>query len=67
MTYARKMLMGRAEAKKDIPCTTCHNYIGMKKDNDWISKESFGYHSRLDDIKAIGYKIKNKLKKVIAF
>jgi MoaA/NifB/PqqE/SkfB family radical SAM enzyme len=36
INYARKMLMGKAENREDIPCTTCNLYITMKKDNTWF-------------------------------
>lgn len=34
--YARKMLRGKAEPMKDIPCTTCKVYINRKKYENWI-------------------------------
>ncbi|MGH9425406.1 MAG: radical SAM/SPASM domain-containing protein, partial [Terriglobia bacterium] len=30
--YARLMLLGKREAREDIPCTTCHYYKEMKED-----------------------------------
>ncbi len=37
--YAKQMLMGRAEARPDIPCTTCDLYQTMQSDGRWISRE----------------------------
>lgn len=37
MAYARDMLMGFKEARKDIPCTTCKIYAAMKRHRQWIS------------------------------
>jgi len=36
ITYAREMLLGRQEARDDIPCTTCEIYIGMKADGKFL-------------------------------
>ncbi|BAZ46424.1 hypothetical protein NIES4102_34560 [Chondrocystis sp. NIES-4102] len=38
ITYARQMLLGKTDAKDDIPCTTCTYYQQMKKNNDWLSE-----------------------------
>jgi MoaA/NifB/PqqE/SkfB family radical SAM enzyme len=40
MEYARQMLLGRNEAREDIPCSTCEIYLGMKSDGKWLSRES---------------------------
>jgi len=37
--YARRMLMGKEEAKEGIPCTVCRIYANMKKHNHWIDEE----------------------------
>jgi thioredoxin reductase (NADPH) len=39
MIRARDMLMGKAEARKDIPCTQCSVYKKMVKREDWITKK----------------------------
>ncbi len=39
MKYAKKMLMGKAEARADIPCSVCHNYLDMKKSKAWITAQ----------------------------
>jgi len=31
IVYARAMLLGRAPPREDIPCTTCHMYLRMRK------------------------------------
>jgi len=36
LDYAKKMLQGRAPERDDIPCTTCSEYVAMKKKNNWI-------------------------------
>ncbi len=35
--HARAMLMGQAEPRDDIPCTTCEIYIGMRADRNFIT------------------------------
>ncbi len=40
IVYAREMLQGRRPARADIPCTTCENYIEMKKSNRWLYRPS---------------------------
>src|SRR6185312_4770875 len=37
--HAKQMLMGRAEPRPDIPCTTCDLYKTMQSDGRWISRE----------------------------
>ena len=39
INYARDMLLGRAEARSDIPCTSCDVYINMKRKNNWLKSE----------------------------
>lgn len=36
MNYARAMLLGKKEQREDIPCTQCHWYKEMKKNNTWL-------------------------------
>jgi MoaA/NifB/PqqE/SkfB family radical SAM enzyme len=36
MNYARAMLLGKKEERKDIPCTQCHWYKEMKKSDTWL-------------------------------
>jgi MoaA/NifB/PqqE/SkfB family radical SAM enzyme len=36
MTYARGMLMGKNEAREDIPCATCEIYHDRLKTNRWM-------------------------------
>ena len=37
--YARQMLLGKAPARKDIPCTSCPSYATMKEDQRWLTAE----------------------------
>jgi MoaA/NifB/PqqE/SkfB family radical SAM enzyme len=37
MQYARKMLMGKAESREDIPCTRCSRYEHRLKTGQWIT------------------------------
>jgi MoaA/NifB/PqqE/SkfB family radical SAM enzyme len=39
MSYARDMLMGKREAKKGIPCTTCNVYHRLKRNQSWVSEK----------------------------
>jgi MoaA/NifB/PqqE/SkfB family radical SAM enzyme len=36
MNYARDMLLGREKERQDIPCTQCHVYKEMKKNDAWL-------------------------------
>jgi MoaA/NifB/PqqE/SkfB family radical SAM enzyme len=36
LRHARQMLMGHAEPKPDIPCTTCDLYLSLRRDGKWI-------------------------------
>ncbi|MGL6345011.1 MAG: radical SAM/SPASM domain-containing protein [Waterburya sp.] len=37
ITYARQMLLGKTEAKENIPCTSCKYYQQMQKNDDWLT------------------------------
>ncbi len=39
MKHARDMLMGKREAKEDVPCTTCKVYHRLKKDQAWVTEK----------------------------
>jgi hypothetical protein len=39
MRYARRMLLGEAAARADIPCFRCHNYRYMAGTGDWMTLE----------------------------
>lgn len=39
LQQARLMLMGRAAASPDVPCTTCEQYITLKRDRNWITEK----------------------------
>lgn len=36
MNYARGMLLGKKQEREDVPCTTCHWYMEMKKTQTWL-------------------------------
>lgn len=38
MEYTRGMLMGKKEAREEIPCTTCKSYKRMQEDLHWLTK-----------------------------
>lgn len=38
ITYAKAMLMGQAEPKAEIPCTTCKNFQAMQRTGNWMKK-----------------------------
>jgi hypothetical protein len=40
MRYARQMLLGRAPARPDIPCTTCDVYLDRKRTRAWVPVNS---------------------------
>jgi MoaA/NifB/PqqE/SkfB family radical SAM enzyme len=40
MNYARAMLMGKGEARPDIPCTTCKIYHSRLTNSSWIAESS---------------------------
>ncbi|MGL5033425.1 MAG: radical SAM/SPASM domain-containing protein [Microcystaceae cyanobacterium] len=46
--YARQMLLGKAPAKSDIPCTTCYVYQTMQRNDTYLKfseiKETWLYH-----------------------
>lgn len=37
MRYARQMLMGKAEPRPEIPCTTCSTYLARQRDKQWVT------------------------------
>lgn len=37
MSHARAMIMGRADARADIPCSTCPHYISIRQARSWIT------------------------------
>ena len=39
IAYARRMLLGKAPPRKDIPCTTCPAYHTRKRDQRWLTME----------------------------
>ncbi|MGA7933269.1 MAG: SPASM domain-containing protein, partial [Kovacikia sp.] len=39
ITYARRMLLGLAEAREGIPCTTCNHYQRMHQKSDWLTPD----------------------------
>ena len=39
IAYARQMLLGQVPARPDIPCTRCHNYADMQREQRWLDEE----------------------------
>lgn len=37
MSYARRMLMGRAAPRDDVPCSTCEHYLYRRQSGRWIT------------------------------
>lgn len=40
LLYARRMLLGRAPARVDVPCARCPRYEEMRREGRWIRPES---------------------------
>ncbi len=38
INYARDMLLGKKEARDDIPCSTCNIYLDMRRSGKWIER-----------------------------
>ena len=36
LQYAKEMLLGKQQARVDIPCTTCEIYLGMRANHRWL-------------------------------
>lgn len=47
INYARKMLLGKKNAKPDIPCATCDIYVDMEQSNAWLMKRPIALPYRL--------------------
>jgi hypothetical protein len=43
MIHARRMLLGRAPPREDIPCTTCDIYIDRAKSMRWVTPRSSSF------------------------
>lgn len=39
MRYAKRMVMGKAPARQDIPCSSCHHWRGMTERGDFVTDE----------------------------
>lgn len=37
--YARMMLLGKRDPRKDIPCSTCDIYLNMLREKNWVKKQ----------------------------
>lgn len=67
MDYAREMLMGRKQARVDIPCTECKVYKNMHQTQGWLTEKDLqhGYtKSRkliMIENKILGYELTEKL------
>lgn len=46
ISYARQMLLGKVGARPDIPCTRCHYYVDMKREDQWLSGEEIEIFNR---------------------
>ncbi len=46
LNYARGMLMGKNEARPDIPCSRCNQYEAIRDRNGWISEEEIPFASK---------------------
>jgi MoaA/NifB/PqqE/SkfB family radical SAM enzyme len=42
INYARDMLLGRLEARDDIPCATCDIFLHMKTEGKWLKRKMRG-------------------------
>lgn len=38
LSYAKQMVLGKAPARADIPCTNCHFYSNMQQQQRWLTK-----------------------------
>ena len=64
INYAREMLMGKQEAKMDIPCIECQSYKKMKENKNWITnKEIYARKIALifNNNKLLGHYLTNQL------
>lgn len=67
INYAREMLMGRQQDKKDIPCTQCKIFKKMAEQKSWITEENimqFYVKSRVSiliDKSIVGLKLTERL------
>ncbi len=48
MNHARAMLLGKAPARDDIPCTTCDLYKFMQRNGRYLQRASFANGQKLD-------------------
>lgn len=48
LQHARRMLMGQAPERADLPCTTCELYQVMKRDGTWLTEEEIWPKNALD-------------------
>lgn len=60
MVYARRMLMGKVQEKKDIPCSSCHYYIEMRNEKSWLTERDIS-NSTLAKLLNLVNKVKNKM------
>ena len=42
IVHARQMLLGKVEARENIPCNTCVYYQRMKENDDWLTNDEIG-------------------------
>ena len=44
LEYARRMLTGEADARDDIPCTTCGQYAEIRNAGNWLTHDEIQKH-----------------------
>ena len=47
LEYARRMLTGQAEARDDIPCSTCGQYTQIRTSGHWLTPDEIREHSEV--------------------
>ncbi|MFQ5506083.1 MAG: radical SAM/SPASM domain-containing protein [Planctomycetota bacterium] len=55
--YAKRMLLGEAEPRADIPCTGCPQYLGMREHDDWLRERDVRRDARRKRWKAAVHRL----------
>jgi len=53
LDYARRMLMGEAEAREDIPCSSCGQYAEIRKAGNWLTEDEIRRHEQTTQLVGI--------------
>jgi hypothetical protein len=53
LDYARRMLMGEADPRPGIPCTTCGQYDEFRKSGQWLTREEVRQYRGIGHIAGI--------------